>query len=65
MVEDAVVVGNRCRSTYPEVDVDLTRAELAYRNGEYTKALSIAFRAIEKVYPDSAETMIKSNAQKG
>lgn len=65
MVEDAVVVGNRCRSTYPEVDVELTRAELAYRNGEYTKALSIAFKAIEKVYPDSAESMIKLSAQKG
>ena len=64
MVEDAIVVGNRCRSTYGEVDMDLTRAELAYRNGEYTKALSVAFKSLESVYPNSAETMIKNSAKK-
>ena len=64
MVEDAIVVGNRCRSTYNEVDMELTRAELAYRNGEYTKALSVAFRSLESVYPNSAETMIKNSAKK-
>jgi len=64
MVEDAIVVGNRCRSTYGEVDMELTRAELAYRNGEYTKALSVAFKSLESVYPNSAETMIKNSAKK-
>lgn len=64
MVEDAIVVGNRCRSTYGEVDMELTRAELAYRNGEYTKALSVAFKSLETVYPNSAETMIKNSAKK-
>ena len=64
MVEDAIVVGNRCRSTYAEVDMELTRAELAYRNGEYTKALSVAFKSLESVYPNSAETMIKNSAKK-
>ena len=39
MVEDAIVFGNRYRSSFLEVNTELTKAELLYRNGEYTKAL--------------------------
>ncbi|HAH92496.1 MAG TPA: septation ring formation regulator EzrA, partial [Dielma fastidiosa] len=42
MVENTIVFGNRYRSTYPEIDSELTRAELCFRNGQYTKALKIA-----------------------
>lgn len=53
MVENTIVFGNKYRSSYPEVDSELTRAELAYHNGEYTQALTIAIAAIEKLFPNS------------
>ena len=38
MVEDAIIYGNRYRSSFLEVNTELTKAELLFRNGEYTKA---------------------------
>ena len=61
MVENSIVVGNRYRSSYADIDSELTRAELAYRNGEYTSALQIALKAIEKVHPQSVNKLISSN----
>ena len=49
MVENAIVFGNRYRSEYPEIDSELTRAELCFANGQYTKSLKIAISAIEKL----------------
>lgn len=63
MVENAIVVGNRYRSSYSEIDSELTRAELAYRNGEYTQALSIALKAIEKVHPTSVSKLLKAHKE--
>lgn len=60
MVENALVYGNKYRSTYPEVDSELTRAELCFRNGEYTQALTIAIQMIEKIHPGSYERLIRS-----
>ena len=48
MVEGCNVFGNRYRSSFLEVNTELTKAELLYRNGEYTKALSTAVDIIEK-----------------
>ena len=62
MVENAIVFGNRYRSTYRDVDSDLTRAELCFRNGEYTNALKIAIATIEKLHPNTFESLIKGNA---
>ncbi|MEA5026266.1 MAG: septation ring formation regulator EzrA [Erysipelotrichaceae bacterium] len=62
MVEDTIVFGNKYRSTYPDIDSELTRAELCFRNGEYTQALTIAINAIEKMNLDSYEKLIKENA---
>lgn len=62
MVENAIVYGNKYRSTYPDVDSELTRAELAFRNGEYTQALTIAIQVIEKIHPGSYERLIRSQA---
>ena len=39
-------------------DSELTRAELAYRNGEYTQALTIALNTIKKVHPETVEQLI-------
>lgn len=51
MVENAIVFGNRFRSTHAQMDSDLTRAELCFQNGEYTRALKIAIQAIENMHP--------------
>lgn len=59
MVENTIVFGNRYRSSYPEVDSELTRAELCFRNGQYTKALKIAIQTIEKLHPGSYEKLIR------
>ncbi|MGN1182227.1 MAG: septation ring formation regulator EzrA, partial [Faecalibacillus sp.] len=64
MVEDAIVFGNRYRSSFLEVNTELTKAELLYRNGEYTKALATAVDIIEKIKPDSYEMLINKNSPK-
>lgn len=61
MVENAIVFGNRYRSSYPEIDSELTRAELSFQNGEYTRALKIAIQCIEKMHPGVYEKLIKTN----
>lgn len=63
MVEHAIVFGNKYRSSFPSVDSELTRAELSFRNGEYTQALTIALSAIEKLHPNQFEDLIKENAR--
>ena len=63
MVENTIVFGNRYRSTYPDIDSELTRSELCFRNGEYTQALTIAIATIEKIHPGNYESMIKENAK--
>lgn len=65
MVENTIVFGNRYRSTYADIDSELTRSELCFRNGEYTQALSIAIATIEKIHPGNYENMIKENAKGG
>lgn len=61
MVENAIVFGNKYRSSYADIDSELTHAELCYRNGEYTQALTIAIETIEKIHPGSYESLIKES----
>lgn len=65
MIEHAIVFGNKYRSSLPMIDSELTRAELSFRNGEYTQALTIALSAVEKIHPNSYEELIKENARSG
>lgn len=58
MVESAILFGNKYRSEYPEIDSELTRAELCFTNGQYTKSLKIAISAIEKLHPGAYEKLI-------
>ena len=58
MVENAIVFANRYRSTYPDIDSELTRADLCFRNGQYTKALKISLQCIEKLHPGAYEKII-------
>lgn len=64
MVEEAIVFVNRYRSTFLEVNTELTKAEVLFRNGEYTKALSTAVDIIEKIQPGSYEELIKKSSEK-
>lgn len=64
MVEEAIVFGNRYRSTFLEVNTELTKAEVLFRNGEYTKALTTAVDIIEKIKPGSYETLIRKTTKK-
>ena len=51
-------------SSFLEVNTELTKAELLYRNGEYTKALSTAVDIIEKIKPDSYEMLVNKKSPK-
>ena len=63
MVAEAIIYGNRYRSSFLEVNTELTKAELLFRNGEYTKALSTAVDIIEKIDPGSYEMLINKNTK--
>lgn len=58
MVENAIVFGNRYRSSYPALDSDLTKAEMCFQNGQYTRALKIAIQAIETLHPGIYEKLV-------
>ena len=61
MVENAIVFGNKYRSTYPEIDRELSKAEFQYLNGEYTKALKTAISCMETLFPENADEKIMEN----
>ncbi len=65
MVENTIVFGNRYRSTYSDIDSELTKSELSFRNGDYTTALTIAIATIEKIFPGNYEKLVKDNAKGG
>lgn len=62
MVENAIVYGNKFRPNNSELDTQLTRAELLYKNGDYTQAIKVVIAAIEAVEPNKYETLIRENA---
>ena len=63
MIENAIVYGNKYRSLDSDLDTQLTRAELLYRNGDYTQGIKVAIAAIEAVQPKYFEGLIKENAK--
>ena len=63
-VEQAIVIANRMRTNNPEVDLELNRSEMCYRNGEYTQALQLAYNAVELAFPGKAKQLITDFAQK-
>ena len=58
MVEKAIVFGNKYRSTYPEIDRELSKAEFSFLNGEYTRALKMAISSMEMIFPNNADSKI-------
>lgn len=59
MVEDAIVYANRYRSMFLEVNTELTKAEVLFRNGEYRNALQVAVDILERLKPGKYEELIK------
>lgn len=51
MVEETIMFGNRYRSSFLEVNTELTKAEILFRNGDYSEALKIAVAIVEKIQP--------------
>ncbi len=62
MVENAIVFGNKYRSTYVDIDRELSKAEFQFLNGEYTKALKTAITCMETLFPDNADEKILENS---
>ena len=62
MVENAIVFGNKYRSSYPEIDRELSKAEFQYLNGEYTKSLKTAITCMETLFPEDVDEKILENA---
>lgn len=64
MCENALVYANKFRAFVPDIDDELTRAELAYNNGEYTSALTTIINSIDRYKPNiNYEEMILNNAK--
>lgn len=64
MCENAIVYANKYRAYIPDIDAELTRAELAFNNGEYTQSLKMIIHAIDRHKPNSSyEELIQKNAQ--
>lgn len=64
MCENAIVYANKYRSTFADINADLNHAEISFRNGEYTQALTTIITAIDRHQPGiSHEKFIKENAQ--
>ena len=63
LVESAIINGNKYRSTYREVDTELSKAEFSYMNGEYTQALRTAFACIDKLFPKDSDKKIAEYAK--
>ena len=59
MVEDAIVYANRYRSMFLEVNTELTKAEVLFRNGEYRNALQVAEDILERLEPGKYEELNK------
>lgn len=55
LVERGIVVGNKYRSSYNDVDAELSKAEFSYMNGEYTQALTIVMACIDRLLPANSE----------
>lgn len=61
MTENAIVFGNKFRSSHPDIDSDLSKSEFSFLNGEYTKAVQLAIKTMDRLYPDSKKELGSGN----
>ncbi len=60
MVETAIVYGNRYRPVNKNLDVEMTKAEELFYQGEFKKALEKTIRAIDVIEPGIKNKLIES-----
>ncbi len=60
MLEVAIVYGNRYRPVNKNLDIELTRAEDLFYNGEYKKALENTIRAINVIEPGVHQKLLET-----
>ncbi|AGN23740.1 septation ring formation regulator EzrA [Erysipelothrix rhusiopathiae] len=64
MCENAIVYANKFRAFVPDIDAELTRAELSFNSGDYTQSLTTIINSIDRYRPNTAyEEMIRDNAK--
>lgn len=63
MVEETIMFGNRYRSTFLEVNTELTKAEILFRNGDYSEALKIAVAIVEKIKPGFNQKLLSKQSK--
>ena len=61
MTENAIVFGNKFRSSHEDIDADLSKSEFAFLNGEYTKAVQLAIKTMDTLYPNSDKEIKSGN----
>lgn len=59
IVENTILFCNRFRSSFPDIDSDLAKAEICFQNGEYSNAISLAVPIAQKMFPDNYADLIK------
>lgn len=52
-VEKIIVIANKYRTSYPDIDGEITVAELQYQNGSYLQAYQTVLSALTKIFPES------------
>ena len=57
MVEVAIIYGNRYRSINKNVDLEITKSEGLFYEGDYKKALDTTIRAINTVEPGISDKL--------
>jgi len=63
MVEVAIIYGNRYRSVSKNVDLEITKAEDMFYNGDYKHALDTTIRAINTIEPGINEKLFDNVKQ--
>ncbi len=60
MAEVAIVYGNRYRSVNKTLDIEMTKAEEYFFQGEFKRALENTIRAINVIEPGIHEKLLES-----
>lgn len=58
LAERVIIFANKYRSTYVQIETALTKSEILFREGHYTKSLESALNAIEWIYPGARHELI-------
>ncbi len=59
LAEKTIVFCNKYRATFSDIDSDLTKAEMAFHNGEYSVALSLSLPIAQRMFPTNYLDLIK------